>query len=74
MVYQQMLYFVSHSLKFSPNIVLVDMAMEFQVTNTTEFLAWVKMWIRGFAPPMTYINFPISFVYYIPVPLSMILD
>jgi hypothetical protein len=74
MVYQQMLYFVSHSLKFCPNMVLVDMAMEFHVTKTTEFHAWVKRWIRRFAPRMTYVNFRISFVYYILVPLSMILD
>jgi hypothetical protein len=74
MVCQQVLYFVSHYLKFSPNVVLVEMAMEFQVTKTTEFHAWLKRWIRRFAPSMTYINFRIPFVYYIPVPLSMILD
>lgn len=74
MVYQQMLYFVSHSLKFSPNMILVDMAMEFQATKTTDIHAWVKRWISRFAPHMTYINFRISFVYYIFVPLSMILD
>jgi predicted amidophosphoribosyltransferase len=74
MSYQQVSYFVSHFVKFSPNMVLVDMAMEFQVTKTTEIHAWLKRWIRRFAPSMTYIYFRISFVYYIPVPLSMILD
>ena len=74
MVYQQVLYFVSHYLKFSPNMIFVEMAMEFQLTKTTEFHACLKRWIRRFAPSMTYINFRISFVYYIPVSLNMIMD
>jgi len=55
-------------------MVLVDMALEFQVRKTTEFHAWVKRWLRRYASRMTYINFRISFVYSIPVPLSVILD
>jgi hypothetical protein len=64
MVYKQVLYFVSNSLHFSPNMVLVDTAMNFQVTKTTEFLDWLKRWMRLIAPRITYINFRISLVYY----------
>jgi hypothetical protein len=64
MVYKQVLYFVSHSLQLSPNTVLVDMAMNFQVTKTTEFNDWLKRWTRLISPCLTYINFRISMVYY----------
>jgi hypothetical protein len=64
MVYKQVLYFVSHSLQFSPNTVLVDMAMNFQVTKSTEFNDWLKRWTRLISPRMTYIKFLISIVYY----------
>jgi len=46
MGYQQVSYFVGHFLKFSPNTVLVDMAMEFQVTKTTEI--FMPGWKGGY--------------------------